>query len=155
MIGGLGNDELLGKGGADVLYGDSRNDILAIANSTFSRIDGGPGEDTLRFDGMNMHLDLRTIPELALRNIERSNLNGQANQLTLEVRDLVASSETSNTLIIHGQPGNAVAADLKGSGFSYQGKDPQGYIEYLASNQALRLWVHPDIDRSMIDYDKP
>ena len=51
MVGGLGNDVLIGNGGADVLRGGAGNDTLVIANNAFLRIAGGDGIDTLAFSG--------------------------------------------------------------------------------------------------------
>ena len=55
LIGGAGDDTLVGGGGADVLRGGAGDDVLAISNSTISNsdsisIDGGLGNDILRFD---------------------------------------------------------------------------------------------------------
>ena len=51
MVGGLGNDILIGNGGADVLRGGAGNDTLVIANTGFLRVAGGDGIDTLAFSG--------------------------------------------------------------------------------------------------------
>lgn len=147
MIGGLG------YGGEDVLYGGPGDDILSITDSTFFRIDGGPGYDTLRLDGSNMHLDLSKIPELTLQNIEAIELHGQGNQLTLEVRDIVANSDTTNTLVIYGKAENTVSADFTSTGFKNNGAIIDGgkFIEYRSGNGGgpLKSWIQADITRNI------
>lgn len=105
MIGGLGNDILIGNGGvSDVLLGGAGDDILSVTNDTFRMANGGSGNDLLDFFGAESGLDLS---EGNLRGIERINLNGGDNVLTLTLEDLLAVSDT-DTLGVLGNATNVV-----------------------------------------------
>ena len=78
IIGGAGNDTLIGNGGEDVLRGGAGDDVLALANGTISNsdsvsIDGGLGNDTLRFDAP-INLDLSILGRSKIRSIETIDL---------------------------------------------------------------------------------
>ena len=68
IVGGGGDDVLIGNGGADVLLGGQGNDVLAFSRLDFRRIDGGTGNNTLRFDGSDLGLKLRRPSTWCLRN---------------------------------------------------------------------------------------
>lgn len=76
VIGGRGDDVLAGRGGADVLYGGAGDDRLEVADTTFRRVRGGAGEDTLALAPGAGDLDLRTT-RARLSGIERIELHGQ------------------------------------------------------------------------------
>ena len=108
MIGGLAGDTIVGAGGADVLRGGDGNDVLAIGDKNFQRIDGGGGTDTLRFDGF-LELNLTTIANNKITGIEAIDMTGAANNtLTLGLQDILDLSDTSNSLRIDGNTGDAV-----------------------------------------------
>ena len=52
MIGGAGDDLLIGNGGADVLRGGAGDDDLQIADTTFARIAGGLGVDAIEIQAV-------------------------------------------------------------------------------------------------------
>lgn len=47
LRGGDGSDELISKGGADMLYGDSSPDIFIVPAATTGVLDGGEGDDEI------------------------------------------------------------------------------------------------------------
>jgi Ca2+-binding RTX toxin-like protein len=104
LVGGLGNDTLIGDGGADVLRGGEGDDILAIPDVDFSitrRLVGGSGTDTLRLDGTGLTLDLTTIPDNRIVDVEVIDISGSGNNsLTLNFQEVVNISSTSNTLFV-------------------------------------------------------
>ena len=117
IVGGGGNDTLRSMGGYDVLYGGPGDDLIELADNGVFRIDGGTGFDVVALVGDGLALDLPSYPELALVGIEGVDLTGSGdNDLFLELRDLRALSRTSNTLVVTGDPGDQVIADLTGSG---------------------------------------
>ena len=117
LIGGAGNDTLVGGGGADVLRGGAGDDVLALGNSTISNsdsvsIDGGLGNDTLRFDAP-ITLDLSMLGNSKIRSIETIDLanDGDASTLSLGLSDVLAiSGQTTleNPLTILGDNGDTV-----------------------------------------------
>jgi len=114
LVGGRGGDTLLGKGGGDVLYGGRGDDNFVINASNvkslgspfgirgnsahLSRIDGGPGYDTLVFSGGGVTLDLGKVPNQGaslpvsisrIASIEHVDLSGNGdNTLALGVKDV-------------------------------------------------------------------
>ncbi len=104
FVGGRGADTMDGNGGADAFSGGAGNDVIRIADDTFLRVDGGSGTDTLRLDGV-LDLDLTAFRGERIRGIERIDLGDQDNALTLDLRDLVNLSGTSNVLTVLGGSG--------------------------------------------------
>lgn len=99
--GAAGHDTLIGNGGPDVIYGGQGNDIMAVSDTAFRRVNGGNGNDTLRLDGNGLLLDLTTLPEGLLTNLEAIDIRGNgANTLVLdqsEVLQITASSNSAHT----------------------------------------------------------
>jgi hypothetical protein len=134
LIGGSGNDSLVGNAGADRLFGDADNDTLAggagtdrfdggkgddvieLSSPAFAKIDGGGGLDTISLDGGGIVLDLKAIPQSAIRGIEQIDIAGSGNNtLTLSVADVLDLSSTSNQVLVMGDAGDTVH---KGAGWA-------------------------------------
>ena len=117
IIGGAGDDVLVGGGGEDVLRGGRGDDVLALGNSTISNtdsisIDGGLGNDTLRFDAP-INLDLSMLGRSKIRSIETIDLanDGGASTLSLGLSDVLAISAQAtltNPLTILGDSNDTV-----------------------------------------------
>ncbi len=140
MVGGLGDDLLVGGGGADVLIGGAGNDILRVSDFTFARAMGGGGTDTLALAGSGMTLDLSTIANTRLQDIERIDLTGTGNNALVVSRlEVLNLSSTSNTLRVLGDAGDSV--DL-GVGWAAAGS-VGGYTTY--TNGAATAVVDNDV----------
>jgi Ca2+-binding RTX toxin-like protein len=114
LIGGLGNDTLDGAGGTDVLKGGAGNDNL-VFDGADRLVDGGSGVDTLQFVSTDQLLDLTAIANNKYTGIEVIDLTGTGdNSLTLETLDLLALSDTTNTLRVDGNAGDAVISQGQG-----------------------------------------
>lgn len=140
MVGGRGNDTLLGNGGADVLIGGQGNDILAVKDLAFRRIMGGTGSDTLRLDGAGLLLNLTTIKDNILQDIEVVDISGSGNNtLTLTYREVLNQSDSSNTLTVRLNAGDVVN---KGTGWT-QGANltigGETYYVFTQRNATLRV----------------
>ncbi|GAB4190928.1 MAG: hypothetical protein Kow00105_05130 [Phycisphaeraceae bacterium] len=102
IVSGRGHDVLTGNGGADVLIAGQGDDELIIADLAFKRVDGGSGSDTLTVDGTGITLDLTTISDSRIRDIETIDISGGANLLILNHQEVLNLSGSSNTLtVIH------------------------------------------------------
>lgn len=98
LIGGSGDDTLVGNGGADVIYGGAGNDILVVSSTTFVRIDGDNGSDTLRLDGSGLSLDLTSLADNKLTGMEFIDIRGSgSNTLTLNLSEVLRVSANSNS----------------------------------------------------------
>src|SRR5262249_11881922 len=95
LAGGDGNDTLAGGAGADRFDGGKGDDVIALSSPAFAKIDGGAGLDTISLDGDGIVLDLKAIPQSAIKGIEQIDLGGSGNNtLTLSIADLLDLSNT-------------------------------------------------------------
>jgi hypothetical protein len=139
MIGDLGNDLLLTRGGSDVVKGGAGDDTLTVRDLSFRQLDGGSGIDTLRLTGWGLNLNLTTIADNKITGIEKINLSGTGNhQLTLDVLDVLALSDTTNQLIVQGSVGDTVSST--GQGWLFDGTtnlDGIVYNQYTSGAASL------------------
>ena len=153
IVAGLGNDTLDGKGGADALLGGGGNDTIKVADLAFQRVDGGAGTDTLALDGKGFTLDLSTIANTKLQNIETIDLTGTGNNtLKLSALEVLNLSSTTNTLKVDGNAGDSV--NFSGETWTHTGS-AGGYATFVNGqatvllNTAVSL-ILPAIDLSTI-----
>ena len=157
LIGGAGDDTLIGNGGEDVLRGGAGDDVLAIRNSTISNtdsvsIDGGLGNDTLRFDAP-ITLDLSMLGRSKIRSIETIDLaDGNDSTLSLGLSDVLAiSGQTTleNPLRILGDNGdtvNLLGPPTNGIAGSWADTDGDNIYSYTASSGILaNIFIDSDI----------
>ena len=153
FIAGQGDATMIGGGGVDSFSGGAGNDTLhlgasASSDSSFLKIDGGGGFDTLVLDGSGMTLDL-TTPGVASRvqNIERIDLGGHGNTLALNIHDVLNMSENSNTLQIVGGANDSVNVVLDGNSSWTPGADQTigGVIYHTYINGLANLLIDSDI----------
>lgn len=112
LIGGLSNDTLISDGGPDVLRGGEGNDVLTIPDTDFSttrRVTGGSGRDTLRLASGGVTLDLTSIQDNRILDIEAIDIRGDGdNTLTLDFQEVNNISSSSNTLAIRHDSGDTI-----------------------------------------------
>ncbi|MGK7900972.1 MAG: putative Ig domain-containing protein [Hormoscilla sp.] len=149
FMGAQNDDTMVGGGGADVLNGGAGSDVIAIGSLDFRRAAGGSGNgDTLRLDG-SFNLDLTAIANSRISGIEVIDLNGFGNSLTLSARDLQDLSDSTNSLTVLGNNGNAVNADFSDLGFTASSNSPVvGFTTY--SNGIIQLVVDNDLTRNIL-----
>jgi len=113
LVAGQGDDLLVGNGGADVLIAGQGDDVLEIPDASFHRIEGGSGFDTLRVSAAAMVLDLTTLSDNKLTQIEQIDLFGTGDHtLILNVLEVLNISDTSNTLTVIVDAGDTVDRGL-------------------------------------------
>jgi Ca2+-binding RTX toxin-like protein len=127
MVAGLGNDTLLGQGGADALQGGAGDDRIAISDLNFLRVDGGSGTDTLALTGSGITLNLASIGDTKLQDIEAIDLGAGGNTLRLTALEVRNLSDTSNTLRVTGGTGATVQFDDTGW---VQGATSDGFVSF-------------------------
>jgi Ca2+-binding RTX toxin-like protein len=127
MVAGLGNDTLDGQGGADALKGGAGDDRIQIADLTFLSIDGGSGTDTLALTGSGLTLNLASIAETKLQDIEAIDLGAGGNTLRLTAQEVLNLSDASNTLRLSGGAGASVQFDDTGW---VRGGTSDGFISF-------------------------
>ena len=135
FIAGEGNDSLLGRGGADIFDGGAGNDAIRIGDLTFASIDGGEGNDVLHLAGKDLNLDLKVLGN-AIHDIETICLYGRGdNTLTLTAETLLALSNSTDTLKVHGNSGDHVV--VKDSGWVDGGS--RGFYHTYTHDDAVLL----------------
>lgn len=135
LIGAGGNDTLDGgTAGNDTLQGDAGNDLM-VWGSTDS-FDGGVGTDTLKLLSGNMNLT--AVANSKIKNVEVIDmLEGGDNVLTLDARDVLDFSSTTNTLKVLGDDGRD-SVDIVGT-FTDGGEVAGGMHKYTFSNGCVLL----------------
>jgi glucose/arabinose dehydrogenase len=139
LIGGAGNDTLSGGVGTDNLdAGDGTDLLIWNAGDVFNG--GGGGGDRLKLTAGE--LDLRSVDQSAMRNIERMDLRGaDPNTLTLTRRDVLDISSTTNTLTVLGNATDTV--DLRGS--FVEGASSGGYTAWQNGAAIVRIDERIDV----------
>jgi hypothetical protein len=127
MVAGLGNDTLDGLGGADALKGGAGDDRIQIADLAFLNIDGGSGSDTLAVTGSGLTLNLASIADTKLQDIEAIDLGAGGNTLRLTALEVLNLSDASNTLRVTGGTGAAIQFDDTGW---VQGATSGGFVSF-------------------------
>lgn len=112
IIGGRGHDTLHGDGGPDVMRGGEGDDTLIVADDAFFRLDGGLGFDTLQL-GAEVSLAETMLAPPRVIGIERVVLAPKGpSSVAISELSLVNLSETSNTLVVDGDPDDEVVLVL-------------------------------------------
>jgi Ca2+-binding RTX toxin-like protein len=132
LNGGAGNDVLNGGAGADVLLGGVGNDTL-IWDKNDSRVDGGGGNlDVLKAGALN----LTKIDNAVIKGIEVINMTNSANNtLTLNAKDVLDLSSSTNELRVLGNDGDSVK--MAGTGWTNASDNLDGFDRYTHSNGAI------------------
>ncbi|VVM17633.1 RTX toxins and related Ca2+-binding proteins [uncultured Gammaproteobacteria bacterium] len=122
FVAGAGNDTLTGNGGMDVFNAGLGTDSILINASNIAalektgagnraRVDGGGGVDTLKLDGAGLTLDLTSISNTRIQDIEIIDIRGSGdNTLKLNLNDLLDASTSTNILKVLGDSGDTVNA---------------------------------------------
>ena len=102
MVGGLGHDLFIGNGGPDVYYGGADDDTIRISDTSFHRIHGGVGLDTIELEGVGTQLSL-IDSRGRIDGIERVDLGAAGSQsVQVSKLDVLNLSDHSNVLTVFG-----------------------------------------------------
>ncbi|MFN7097948.1 MAG: calcium-binding protein, partial [Gammaproteobacteria bacterium] len=146
--GGGGSDLLIGGGGADFLQGGAGDDILRFENSLTS-FSGGLGEDTLQLSA-GLSLNLTSLPDAQFSGLEHIDMvtDASANTLTLAMGDVLATSDTTDTLFVEGDSNDHVVTT---DSWTAGGTEVHGATTYQVYTSGLAtLLVDTDINQTGI-----
>ena len=133
LVGGLGDDELIGNGGPDALFGDAGDDILTVSDTSFLRIAGGEGTDTLRLNAAGVYLPLTGSLFDRVADIEIVDITGSgANTLILNKDSFSRVTGYQSTLTVLGNDDDSVylGSDWSLIGSEVIGTDTVNVYEY-------------------------
>ena len=157
LVGSHFNDEINSLGGNDAISAGAGDDTIIIYDESFLRIDGGQGLDTLKINASDFELDLSSIGNTFIKDIEIIDLTGNGNnRLIFDYLDINAlgglRQEGIVTLIVEGNEGDSISTS-----FNWR----QGTIEYndetykLFERESFQLIVNQAIDSTEIDTNVP
>ena len=146
LIGSQGDDTLTGGGGADVIRAGAGDDLLSIGDTSFARLDGGSGFDTLLLDGA-FDLDFTTIDSSSkVTGIEAIDLSGSGdNVLTLNAQDLLQLSDETSDLFVFGDSGDQVRLEGAFTDDGTEEVDGTTYNVYSFDGTEARLLAETDV----------
>lgn len=142
IVAGRGDDLVYAGGGADVIYLGGGDDSVVVMDTSFFRLRGGPGEDTLVLAEGCDDLDL-VASRGRVSDMETIELNGQ--QLRVGTRDVLRLSRTSNRLMVRGTAGSV--ATVASESWYFDGLvEASGRIWITLSSGNAELWIEETLE---------
>jgi Ca2+-binding RTX toxin-like protein len=130
-------DTLIGNGGNDTLIGGAGDDTL-VWDPADGSLRGGLGTDTLRMDGAGKLMNLTTVPNTRITDVEVIDITGSGNNtLTLALADVLAISSSTDILRVDGNAGDIV--NSAGQGWTLGGVPVEGYTSYVSGVATLLI----------------
>ena len=107
----------------------------------FRRVEGDAGTDTLQFSLAGSTIDLTGIANNKISGIEKLDITGTGNNmLNLALQDILTISDTSNTLFVSGNTGDAVSGTLSGATVTQNVViDSVNYTQYVLGQATLLI----------------
>ncbi len=132
-----------GIGNGASASGSKIDETFVVNSKTFASIKGGAGTDTIWFgSGVTGSVDLTTIDNSKITDIEAIDLNSAAITLTLNLDEVKALSSSSDLVRIHGEAGNTVLiSDLNtwSKGANVTGSTGIEYYHYTNGDATLDI----------------
>ena len=134
----IGSDNINGTNSSDLItaistgdkvLGNGGNDSFAFTSTDFALIDGGRGQDTLT---LSVDLNLTTLDDAKLSNLEFMDLGSKVINLTLSASDVLAITDGADTLKVTGSSGTVDIED----GWSFGGT-ANGFETYTKDGATL------------------
>ena len=144
FLGDEGNDQIYTNGGRDVVYAGPGDDLVTVSDTTFQRLDGGTGTNTLKFQGYNGQAwDLTTLsPGIRIKNFEFLDItNYGANTLTLNSLTVNDISPTGVvTVLMDSNDTLNLSSDFSYKGTVYDGNE--NLYQYSSSTTKAEVLVY-------------
>lgn len=145
FLAGQGDDQILTKGGLDVVYAGPGDDWVSVSDTYFRRLNGGTGFDILALQGYNgQNWDLTTLsPGLRLQDFETIDIRDYgANQLTLNSLSVINLSSNNTVIVLMDESGDSLqlSSDFGADGTTYQ--YGQRFYQYKSNNSAAIVLVN-------------
>ncbi|MEY2613619.1 MAG: Bifunctional hemolysin/adenylate cyclase precursor, partial [Planctomycetota bacterium] len=140
-----GNDDITGGGGQDYLNGQSGNDTIRVPNSSFSQVIGEAGLDRFIVNSAGVAVNLVANSTSYMQGIEEIDLTGMGNNsLILNQSRVLTLSDSTDTLIVMGNPGDSLTND---AGWTTTGTETiNGALYKVQTNGAATLKVQQATD---------
>ncbi len=150
ISGGLGNDTITGIGSSadtgnnglfDAAYGGAGNDSIEIVGTNVTRVDGGLGTDTLKFNASGIDLDLAAAGA-KVQGFEAFDIGGTgANSLSLRLADVLQQKDnpTLSFQVLGGADDSVTLTNANGGTWAATGasKSINGHTFDVYHNSAL------------------
>jgi len=151
LSGGLGYNSLIGSSGNDTFVQDGYSSLEPNVTN-WDKLQGGLGDDALILNAGDLTLDLTTLPDDWVIDIETIDLTGSGdNTLTVNSAEVLGISTHSDTLIVRGNAGDTVNI---GSGWTQQADEvigtdtfnvfTQGTATVKAQEMPAATWQNPN-----------
>ncbi len=143
FVGGEGDDQIYTNGGQDVVNAGPGDDLVTVWDTTFRRLDGGTGTNTLEFEGYNgENWNLTTLsPGIRLKNFEILDITAYGSN-TLTLNSLTVTKLSSDNIVaVLMDPTDTLnlSADFSSTGTVYQ--SGQTLYKYTSSTSAATVLV--------------
>ncbi len=140
IVGDRGDDLLQGEGGMDAISGGAGDDTIAVGDTSFVRVDGGGGTNTL-VSGGGLDIDIIALGK-RLQNISIIDLRATGTDtLTLDDRRLYKLNRYDDSLIVRGTSEDSAVVLGSGWRLSAEPQDVDGVTYTLLTNGRAKLYL--------------
>lgn len=146
LVGSSGSEILSGGGGADAICAGAGDDVLEVSDTSFFRIDGGLGNDTLRMNTTAANLNIASLGPEVIKSVEVIDLGDSGNSLTLSKSSVAALSENTSSLFVRGGSSDTVNSSAGDAWVSTGIQNISGVDYEIYLDEAVTLYIETGIN---------